>query len=173
MIRFWTATNQNGQPYYGLTSNGSYPAQVCLTSVWLICLWNCSSWFWFILSIQIAEIQGNFEKNKSSIWYYNVHNRPDLLYSRSWVWWTTKTFQLVCSSFRGSFCHGMARLPLILTTTPSALVCLFLAMGGARQVSPSTCCRLLWILPLGFVCSISLSTRFTFFHHLEAPSCLS
>ncbi|KAG0605073.1 hypothetical protein M758_9G029200 [Ceratodon purpureus] len=25
--KFWTATTQNGQPYYGLTSNGSYPAQ--------------------------------------------------------------------------------------------------------------------------------------------------
>ncbi|XP_024386503.1 uncharacterized protein [Physcomitrium patens] len=25
--KFWTATTQNGQPYYGLTSNGSFPAQ--------------------------------------------------------------------------------------------------------------------------------------------------
>jgi hypothetical protein len=26
--RFWTATTQNGSPYYGLTSNGRFPAQV-------------------------------------------------------------------------------------------------------------------------------------------------
>ncbi|XP_024399183.1 uncharacterized protein [Physcomitrium patens] len=25
--KFWTATTQSGQPYYGLTSSGSYPAQ--------------------------------------------------------------------------------------------------------------------------------------------------
>ncbi|KAH9551443.1 hypothetical protein CY35_09G016200 [Sphagnum magellanicum] len=25
--RFWTATTQNGSPYYGLTSNGRFPAQ--------------------------------------------------------------------------------------------------------------------------------------------------
>ena len=32
MTRFWTATTQSGQPYYGLTSNGSFPAQVFITS---------------------------------------------------------------------------------------------------------------------------------------------
>lgn len=62
-----------------------------------------------------------------------VYNRPGHLSSRSWVWWTTKTYQLVCYSFRGSFCHAMAPSPPTPTTTRLVPACLFLAMDGARQ----------------------------------------
>ncbi len=62
--RFWTATTQNGSPYYGLTSNGRFPAQVL-------------DFMWFLIRIPFLSI-------------LNISGDKFLIaLARCWFWWTS------------------------------------------------------------------------------------